>query len=211
MHLKQWNKPLTIILLSALIAPSYANNALTNLYLSAEGGWSAMAHGRVSPYQFNGKKNLGYRLAIGYSFSLADKIELGPELGYGHYGKISYADPSNLIAYYESRGWSALANLNYHLSPKVDLALKGGVTEVSQHYDIAGPNVTPGGFYQQAFRPTLVLSSSYSLSTHTSIGLSYTHIFANTAPLSSDPNFTFTNVNQICSVNAVMAVVTYRI
>jgi OOP family OmpA-OmpF porin len=210
--LREFNKLFIVIFLLGLSCQTYAeNNTLTNLYFSAETGWSAMAHGHVSPYQFKDQKNFGYRLSMGYLFLLSNKFELGPEVGYGYYGKISYANPTNLVVYYESYGWSALANLTYEVTPKIDLTLKGGVTEVSQHYDIAGPGVTTGGFYQRAFSPTLIVATSYSLSQHTSIDLSYTHIFANSAPLTSDPHFTFTNVNQICSVNAVMAGITYSV
>lgn len=208
----KFNKLLIAIFLLVLICPTYAgNNQLKNLYFSAETGWSAMADGHVSPYQFNDQKNWGYRLLMGYLFPLSDKFGLGPEIGYGYYGKISYENPTNLVAYYESYGWSVLANLTYKVTSKIDLALKGGGTEISQHYDISGPNVTTGGFYQRAFSPTLIVSSSYYLLKHVSVGLSYTHIFANSAPLSSDPHFTFTNVDQICSVNAVMVVVTYSV
>lgn len=209
---RKFNKLFIVIFLLAFTCSTYAeNNNLTNLYFSVETGWSAMAHEHVSPYQFKDQKNFGYRLSMGYLFPLSDKFEFGPEVGYGYYGKISYENPTNLVVYYESYGWSALANLTYKLTPKFDLALKGGVTQVSQHYDISGPNVTTGGFYQHAFSPTLIVATSYYLSQHTSIGLSYTHIFANSAPLTSDPNFTFTNVNQICSVNAVMAGITYSV
>ena len=174
-------------------------------------GWSSMAHGYVSPYQFNGQKNFGYRLSMGYLFPLSDTFKFGPEVGYGYYGKISYKNQTNLVVYYESYGWNTVANLTYKMTPKIDLALKGGVTEISQHYDIAGPNVTTGGFYQRAFSPTFIFTSSYYLSKHASVGISYTHIFANSAPLTSDSQFTFTNVNQICSVNAAMVVITYSV
>lgn len=209
---REFNKLWIVIFLLALTSSTYAeNNHLTNLYFSAERGWSAMAHGHVSPYQFKDQKNLGYRLSMGYLFPLADKFELGPEIGYGYYGQISYANPANLVVHYDSHGWNVLANLIYKVIPKTDLVLKGGFTEVSQHYDISGPNVTRGGFYQREFSPTVIVASSYSLTQHTAVDLSYTHIFAHPAPLSSDPNFTFTNVNQICSVNAVMIGIIYSV
>jgi OOP family OmpA-OmpF porin len=209
---REYNKLFIIFFLLSLVCPIYAeNNRLANLYFSAETGWSVMQHGDVSPYQFKDQENIGYRLAMGYLFPLSDKFRLGPEVGYGYYGKISYENLSNLTVYYKSYGWSPLANLTYKITPKVSLALKGGVTELLQHYDISGPNVTPGGFYQRAFSPTLIIGSLYNLSKHTSVGLNYTHIFANNAPLTSDTYFTFRNVNQICSVNAVMAIITYSI
>jgi len=210
--LRELNRLLMVFSLLVLTCAAYAeNHTLKNLYFSAETGWSTMAHGHVSPYQFKDQKNFGYHLSMGYLFPISDKFKFGPEIGYGYYGKISYANPTNLIVYYESYGWSTLANLTYKATRKIDLALKGGFTEVSQHYDISGPNVTTGGFYQRAFNPTIVIASSYSLSQHTSIGLMYTHIFGNSAPLTSDPHFTFRNVNQICSVNAVMVGVAYSV
>ena len=209
---KEFNKLLNVIFLLAIMRSAYAaNNTLTNLYFSAETGWSSMAHGHISPYQFKDQNNFGYRLSMGYLFSFSYHFKLGPEVGYGYYGKISYKNPTDLTVNYASYGWNALANLTYEVTPKVDLALKGGITEIFQHYDIVGSNVTAGGFYQRAFSPALIFAGQYYISKHTSIGLSYTHVFANSAPLTSSPNFTFTNVNQICSVNAVMAIITYSI
>jgi hypothetical protein len=201
-----------VVFLFVLPFSIYAENStLTNLYFSAETGWSAMAHNHVSPYQFKGQKNLGYRFSMGYLFPLPNQFKFGPEIGFGYYGKISYENQTKLVVYYKSFGWSTLANLSYKMRPKIDLALKGGVTEVIQHYDIVGPKVTRGGFYQRAFSPTLILASSYSFSKHISLALSYTHIFAHHAPLTSDPKFTYTNVNQICSINAVMAGFNYSV
>lgn len=184
---------------------------LTKLYFSAETGWTAMTHNHVSPYQFKDQKNLGYRFSMGYLFPLPNQLKLGPEINFSYYGKINYENPTHLVVSYKSHGWSALANLSYKMRPKIDLALKGGFTEVSQHYGILSPNVTQGGFYQRAFSPTLILASSYSFARHLSLALSYSHVFAHNAPLSSKPEFTFTNVNQICSVDTVMVGFNYLV
>lgn len=181
------------------------------LYFSAETGWSSMASGHVSPYRFIYKKTFGYRTALGYLFPINNKWRLGPEVGYGYYGQINYENPTGLVVYYMSTGWSALGNLSYSLTDSVNLYLKGGATEVFQQYDISGANVTRGGFYQRKFCPTVVVATSYNLTDSTALSISYTHIFAKSAPLSSKSDFTFTNVNEVVSVNAIMAGVIFNI
>lgn len=194
----------------ATIANATQNNN-QSLYFAAESGWSNMASGHVSPYRFLYKKSFGYRAAMGYLFPLNTAFSLGPEIAYGYYGLISYQNTSGIVVHYESTGWSALASLKHALTNCIDLYLKGGVTEVFQQYEAFGPNVTKGGFYQRKFCPSIIAAGSYNLTPHTALSLSYTHIFANSAPLTSKTQLTFTDVNEISSIDAVMVGVIYKI
>lgn len=182
-----------------------------SLYFASESGWSSMASGHVSPYQLTYKKYFGYRASIGYLFPIQTKFSIGPEISYGYYGLISYKNPSNLVVYYESTGWSILANLKHATTNYINLFLKAGITDVFQHYDISGPGVTRGGFYQQKLSPTIIVASSYNMTQHAALSLSYTHIFGNSSPLTSSSQLTFTDINQIASVNTVMLGVIYLI
>ena len=196
----------------ALSMPIVANaNQDASLYFSAESGWSSMANGQVSPYQFKNIKYFGYRAAMGYLFPLQYNFSLGPEIAYGYYGQESYANVTGLVVYYESTGWSLLANLQYPVTKVININLKAGLTAMYQQYDITGPNVTRGGFYERKISPTIIVSASYNMTLHTALSISYTHIFAEKAPLSSDPQFTFTDVNRITSVDAGMLGLTYSV
>lgn len=182
-----------------------------SLYFAAESGWSSMASGHVSPYRFLYKKSFGYRAAMGYLFPLNATFSLGPEVAYGYYGLISYVNSTGIVVHYESTGWSVLANLKHALTNHIDLYLKGGFTEIFQQYETFGPNVTKGGFYQRKFCPSIIAAGAYNLTQHIALSLSYTHIFANSAPLTSKSQFTFTNVNEISSVDAIMVGIIFDI
>jgi opacity protein-like surface antigen len=204
-----------IALATTLIASNAAmatSTIPTPLFLSAEAGWSNMASGHVSPYTVHYKKNFGYRAGLGYLFEINKSFSLGPEIAYGYYGLISYVNPNNLVAYYESTGWSVLADLKYTAINPVSFYLKAGATELFQHYDISdAPGLTRGGYYQRKVSPTIIAAAAYNLTQHTALSLSYTHIFANSAPLSGKPKFTYTNVNEVVSVDAVMVGVVYSV
>lgn len=186
-------------------------NHVESLYFSVESGWSSMANGHVSPYRFKYKKHFGYRAAMGYLFPLPYNFSLGPEISYGYYGQESYQNLTGLVVYYESTGWSLLANLQHPVTNAVNLKFKAGLTAMYQQYDIAGPNVTQGGFYERKISPTIIFAASYNMTPHTDLSISYTHIFAAKAPLTGDPQFTFTNVNRIASIDAVMLGVAYTV
>lgn len=192
-----------------LSTASFAEN--NDLYVSAEAGWSNMASGQVIPYSFHYKKHFGYRAAMGYLFPIKTRWKLGPEIAYGYYGLVSYENPTNLVAFYESTGWSILANLQYALSGQWSLYFKAGETAVYQQYDIKGPNVTPGGFYERKINPTFIVATSYAVTPHFDVSLSYLNILGEKAPLSGNAEFTFTNVDQITRVSAVMLGIVYRV
>lgn len=198
----------TLVIFSSVHA---TGNKATNLYINGELGWSSLASGHVTPYQFKHKKNFGYRLSGGYLFPINVSFSLGPEVGYGYYGKTSYENSIGLISNYKLSAWDVLANLKYKSTEWFNLYFKAGIANLSQQLVIVGPNATPGGFYQQATKPLLVFAGSYNLTKQTELLVSYTHIFANPAPLTSSQQFTFTNVNQICSVDAIMLGLVYNI
>lgn len=209
---KKLNSSLVAMSLSAITYPANAApDDPRHLFITAESGWSNMANGHVSPYQAKDKKQFGYRMSMGYLFNINTKFSLGPEIAYGYYGKISYQNPASLVVYYESTGWSALASLKHKTTNLINLYLKTGVTDVYQQYDISGPNTTRGGFYQHKFSPTIIAAGSYNLTQQAELILSYTHIFANRAPLSGSSKFTFTNVDQITTIDAVMVGIVYNV
>ena len=200
--------------ISILTTHSYAmESSVNSLYFAAESGWSSMASGHVPPYQFTYKKSFGYRASMGYLFLIPARFSIGPEISYGYYGLISYKNPSDLAVHYESTGWSLLANLKHATTNYINLYLKAGITDVFQHYDISGPgaSITRGGFYQQKLCPTIIAAGSYDMTQHTAVSLSYTHIFGNSSPLTNNSQLTFTDINQIASVNSVMLGIIYLI
>lgn len=131
--------------------------------------------------------SFGYRVSIGYLFPIGRLLSLGPEVGYGYYGKLSYTNSAGLISNYNLAAWNALVSIKYESATRFNLYLKGGVGDLSQRLVIVGPNVTPGGFYQQAFKPMVVFAASYNLLKQIELSLGYTHIFANKAPLTKLP------------------------
>ena len=188
---------------------SQAFTMSNHFYADGALGWSSLASSHVEPYRFKDKRYFGYRLAMGYLFSLNEQVHIGPEVGYGFYGQTSYLNASGLISNYKLDAWTLLMALKYQPTEFLNLYLKGGLSDASQKLNIVGPNVTPGGFYQQDVKPALVAATSYQLTNQAEVMVSYTHIFANKAPLTSNQQFTFTNVNQISSVNAVMIGLVY--
>ena len=209
---RKLNHSLLVVSISAITSPvNAAPGDSRPLFFTAETGWSNMANGHVSPNQTKDKKQFGYRMSMGYLFNINTKFSLGPEVAYGYYGKISYQNPIGLVVYYESTGWSLLASVKHKTTNLINLYLKAGATEVSQHYDITGPNTVQGGFYQHKFSPTIIAAGSYNLTQHVELIASYTHIFANRAPLSGKPQLTYTNVDQITTIDAVMLGVVYNV
>ena len=182
-----------------------------NLYVDGALGWSNMASAHVNPYHFKDKQIFGYRISMGYLFPINRSLSLGPEVGYGHYGKLSYTNAVGLISNYNLAGWDVLASFKYKPNTEFNLYFKAGAVDLNQRLVIVGPNATPGGFYQQVFKPMVVFAASYNLLKQIELSLSYTHIFASKAPLTSSQQFTFTDVNQPCSVDAVMFGISYFI
>jgi hypothetical protein len=179
--------------------------------MDGELGWSNMASAHVDPYQFKNKQIFGYRISMGYLFPINPLLYFGPEIGYGYYGKVSYTNAAGLISNYNLAGWDILASLKYKLDTQLNLYFKAGAADLNQQLVIVGPGATPDGFYQRAFKPMVALAASYNLLQQMELSLGYTHIFANRAPLTSNQQFTFTNVNQLCSVDALMLGISYFI
>lgn len=205
-------KLFSMLTLALCSLPASAANVTANrLYFTESLGWTSMASGTVNPYQFKQKQTFGFRLASGYLFPITDVMSLGPEIGYGSYGKESYLNSLGMTSNYKLTGWDILANFKYNCASFINLYLKLGLGQFSQQLTIKGPQVTPGGFYQQAIAPVLALAASYNLGERTELSLNYSHIFANRAPLTGSQQFTFTNVNQVASVNSVLLGLTYFI
>ncbi len=188
-----------------------ANSTANRLYFTESLGWTSMANGTVNPYQFKQQQTFGFRLASGYLFPITDVMSIGPEVGYGYYGKESYQNAIGLTSNYKLNGWDMLANFKYKLSALFNLYFKLGMGQFSQQLTIKGPQVVPGGFYQQAVVPEVALAASYNLGERAELSLNYSHVFANRAPLTGSQQFTFTNVNQVSSVNSVLLGLTYFI
>lgn len=195
----------TAVTLTAYAAAGNDNK----LYFTEQLGWTSMASNTVNPYTLKQKKHFGFRFSGGYLFPINDSFSLGPEVGYGGYGKVSYQNAAGLVSNYTLRGWDVLANLRYTFNALFNFYVKAGIGQFSQHLDIQGPGVTPGGFYQQALAPEVAVAASYNLGKRTELSVNYAHIFANSAPLTSKQPFTFTNVNRVASVDAVMMGLTY--
>lgn len=200
-----------IIITVSVSEASAANTTANRLYFTESLGWTSMANGTVNPYQFKQKQTFGFRLASGYLFPITDIMSIGPEVGYGYYGKESYQNSIGFISNYKLTGWDVLASFKYKFSALFNGYLKVGMGQFSQQLTIKGPKATPGGFYQQAVVPVLALAVSYNLGERTELSLNYSHIFSNRAPLTSSQQFTFTNVNQVTSVNSVLLGLTYFI
>ncbi len=206
-------RKLYLFILSGLLAASLITTASAEkenrLYFTEQLGYSSVASGAVSPYQFHNRHTFGFRISGGYLYSISNWLNVGPEVGYGYYGKVSYQNTTGYVSNYKLTGWDILANFKYKLSDLFNLYFKLGLGQFSQQLVINGPNATPGGFYQQKIAPVAAVAASYNATKATELSLGYTHIFANRAPLTSNQNFTFTNVNQVASANAVMLGVTF--
>ncbi len=153
----------SFIILTMVAAAHATENKAKNFYVNGELGLSNMASGHVDPYQFKRKQQFGYRLSTGYLFPINAMFSLGPEVGYGYYGKVSYENSIGLVSNYKLTGWDVLANFKYKPTELLNLYFKAGISDLSQQLVIVGPNVTPGGFYQQATTLLVVLAGSYSL------------------------------------------------
>lgn len=203
---------LSMMVITVFATPVIAANTTANrLYFTESLGWTSMANATVNPYQFKQKQTFGYRLASGYLFPISDVMSIGPEIGYGYYGKESYQNNIGYVSTYKLHGWDLLANFKYKFSPLLNGYLKLGMGQFSQQLTIKGAQVTPGGFYQQAVVPVIALAASYNLFERTELSLNYTHLFANRAPLTGSQQFTFTNVNQVAGANSVLLGITYFI
>jgi hypothetical protein len=159
------------ILKASVVAVALATsvNALASgpgLYVGGQLGYAQFPNADAHTRNFAAGANAGY------SFAIAPKLMIGPELAIDYLGTPATHNQGHGGTFGSTAyGYSAFGVVNYNAAQKIDVFAKAGATRQSFTADIAGASLSG----LSSIAPIFAVGAGYDISRYTQVYLQYNH------------------------------------